>query len=266
MRSFGDPALKPETSTAWNVGFTWEAAGGSDSSTTGIRAASISADYWRFDFKDVLVQENQQAILDADPFDPRVRRLDDGNPDTIDAIGQIFTSFANASSVKTSGLDITARLPLETGAGVFTAVLDGTYVFRYDLVDPQAGAIDGAGRRNFRNFGTSVPRLRAGGTLGWVSNTGTMSGTLSARYISSYRDDEAGQPVDPIVTLDAQLNWTLANGMTDDLKGGQDITLTVGALNVLDKDPPFVATNGNFDSKVHDPRGRRLYARIKLRF
>ncbi len=256
VRSFGDPALKPETSTAWNLGFTWEAASGSDSSTT-----SISADYWHFDFKDVLVQENQQAILDADPFDPRVRRLDDENPDTIDAIGQIFTSFANASSVKTSGLDITARLPVKTGAGVFTAVLDGTYVFRYDLLDPQAGAVDGAGRRNFRNFGTSVPRLRAGGTLGWVSNTGTTSASLSARYISSYQDDEAVQPVDSILTLDAQLNWTLTNGLT----GGPDITLTVGALNIGDEAPPFVATNGNYDSKVHDPRGRRPYARIMLR-
>lgn len=252
VRSFGDPTLKPETSTAFNLGATYETESGFE----------ISFDYWNFDFHDVLTQENQQAIINADPFDPRVRRLDDGNPNTIDAIGQVFTSFVNASSVKTSGLDLVATMPFETDWGRFTLVTDGTYVLTYDLVDPQAGAIDGAGSRNFENFGTSVPEFRLNGTLGWVSNDGMLSGNVVARYVNSYQDDQADQPIDSIVTFDAQFNWTL----TELLDADADIVLTLGALNIFDEDPPFVATNGNFDTKVHDPRGRRLYARLRLNF
>src|SRR5690606_41747778 len=42
--------------------------------------------------------------------------------------------------------------------------------------------------------------------------------------------------------------------------------VSVGAINLFDRDPPHVHTNGGYDSKVHDPRGRVLYARASVRF
>ena len=44
------------------------------------------------------------------------------------------------------------------------------------------------------------------------------------------------------------------------------VMISVGATNLFDEDPPFVATNGGFDSKVHDPRGRLIYVRGTLGF
>ena len=54
----------------------------------------------------------------------------------------------------------------------------------------------------------------------------------------------------------------LSTGITNvNLRG-----LGVGATNLFDKAPPRVATNGGYDSKVHDPRGRLLYARALYSF
>jgi iron complex outermembrane recepter protein len=39
--------------------------------------------------------------------------------------------------------------------------------------------------------------------------------------------------------------------------------LSIGALNVFDTAPPNVLTNAGYDTKVHDPRGRVLYVRLK---
>jgi outer membrane receptor protein involved in Fe transport len=47
---------------------------------------------------------------------------------------------------------------------------------------------------------------------------------------------------------------------------GTSTTFTVGAINLLDADPPFVYTNLGYDGTQHDPRGRMLYGRITQEF
>jgi len=81
------------------------------------------------------------------------------------------------------------------------------------------------------------------------------------RYIDSYTDDQAGNAfrrIDSQVTVDAQYVLELAAPRAP--------TLTFGAINLTDEDPPRVRTNGGYDSKVHDPRGRMYYAKALFRF
>jgi iron complex outermembrane receptor protein len=42
--------------------------------------------------------------------------------------------------------------------------------------------------------------------------------------------------------------------------------VTFGVRNITNERPPVVATNGGFDSKVHDPRGRMFYFGLDLEF
>ena len=134
----------------------------------------------------------------------------------------------------------------------------------YDLQDPQAGAIEGAGRRNFANFGTSTPEWKANAFVAWSTERHGVNAFL--RYIDSYVDDEVdiGQgsaffrPIDSQITLDAQYTLTLAAERAP--------LLTFGVINATDEDPPRVQTSGGYDSKVHDPRGRMVYAKAMFRF
>lgn len=262
VRASGNEELEPEESTAYNLGFSLEP----------VDDLSIEVDYWSFDFTDLIIQENFQAILNANPQDPdRVIRA--GDPLTGPLL-QVNTTYVNASSLETSGLDIVSSYKIDTDIGQFTPSLNATYILAYDLDDPQAGDIDGVGLRNFSNIGVSTPQLRLNLGLNWSSDN--HSANLFARYIDSYEDDQncadgstfspactsGFKEIDSIVTVDFQYNMNLGAMLDTDAS----YILTLGGINITDEEPPQVFTNAGFDSKVHDPRGRQLYARIAIEF
>jgi outer membrane receptor protein involved in Fe transport len=263
VRSSSNPNLIPEESDAYNIGASFEPVDG----------LVLDLDYWSFEFTDVIIQENFQAVINAFPNDPtRVIRSAGGQ------ILQVNVGFVNASEVKTSGLDFSVAYDWDTDVGLFRPFIEGTYVLEYDLQDPQAGSVDGAGNRNFTNFGTSTPELRFNAGIGWVS--GPHTANLFARYISAYDDDQncsddsnpvggscgAGTggfyEVDSFTTVDAQYSLDTAILLDREIAP----VITVGVINAGGEDPPQVFTNGGFDSKVHDPRGRMFYVRFKQTF
>ncbi len=249
VRSSGNEDLVPEESTAFNVGFSFEP----------VDDLSIEVDYWSFDFTNLITQESFQAILNAEPQNPdRVVRV--GDP-LNGPIIRINTTYVNANSLETSGLDLVANYKIDTDMGTFTPNLSATYILAYDLVDPQAGQIDGVGSRNYNNIGTSTPELKANFGLNWTHEN--YSANIFARHIDSYTDDQNDlREIESHLTWDAQLNIDLGGILETDAA----YILTFGGVNLTDQDPPQVYTNGGFDSKVHDPRGRQVYARLAIEF
>jgi iron complex outermembrane receptor protein len=247
VRTFGNENLSPEQSEAFNVGFTW----------TGIENLKLEADLFKFNFSDVIIAENFQSVVNADPNDEtRVVRNAGGS------IVQVNTNFVNASSVVTSGIDFGLSYTLESDLGTFVPFIQGTYVFAYDLDDPQAGSVDGVGNRNFTNFGTSVPQTRFNTGFNWILDSHRLD--IFGRYISGYDDDQnAGTEIDSHFTVDARYSLNIGDYF-DAL--GEGTALNIGVINAFNEDPPQVFTNGGFDSKVHDPRGRLLYAGIDIEF
>jgi len=243
--------LRPEQADVFNLGVSWFATD----------RLEIGLDYWSFDYTDVIIQQNPQALLNAaNAGDPQalsqvVRDAASG------LLLRVDTYYDNASSLETDGLDISLTYELDAGtAGEFLIGAEATFVSSYDAVDPQAGRIDGAGRRNFSNFATSVPELRSTTFVNW--RRGNHSANVYVNHIDSYMDDEGGsaalETIDSHVTVDAQYNFTF--------QGDRGPTISVGTINLFDEDPPRVTTNGGYDSKVHDPRGRLLYARAVFSF
>ena len=238
--------LLPEESEAFNIGASWQPLPG----------LQLDIDYFNFDFSNVIIQTSPQAIVNADPLDPAVIRAPSGT------IIQINNDFVNASSVETSGLDFTAQWDIDLGAaGTLTPSVTGTYVLNYDIVDPQAGAVDGEGVRNFTNFGTSTPQLRLNGGLQWAN--GAHSVNVFVRHIDGYLDDQNGlSQIDSDTRLDVQYALAINEYMNRD-KLAQ---ITIGGRNITGERPPQVFTNGGFDSKVHDPRGALLYFGLDVEF
>ena len=206
----------------------------------------------------MITAENAQAVLDADPFDPeRIVRTDTGT------LVQINTNFVNAGSVETSGVDFSVKYSWDTDFGTFVPFVQGTWVFNYDLEDPQQGNIEGVGNRNFTNFGTSVPQLRFNSGFNWAKDAHRLD--VFGRYIDSYEDDQNDNAtIDSHFTVDARYALSLDEFLQNDLV--KDTALTVGVINAFDNDPPAVATNGGFDSRVHDPRGRLVYVGVDVTF
>ncbi|MDT0594084.1 TonB-dependent receptor plug domain-containing protein [Glaciecola petra] len=247
-RASGNEDLVPEESTAYNMGISLEL----------VEDWSLEVDYWNFDFENLIIQESFQAILNANPQDT-TRVIRAGDP-LNGPLLQVNTTYVNASSLETSGLDIVTSYEIDTDVGAFTPSISATFVTKYDLVDPQAGNIDGAGSRNFNNIGVSSPELRMNVGLNWQHEN--HSANIFFRYIDGYDDDQNDLPIDSHTTIDAQYNMDV--GAMFDTENAY--VLTVGGINLTDENPPQVFTNGGFDSKVHDPRGRQLYVRLAVGF
>ena len=258
VRSQPDPSgqpLRPAESDVANLGLSW-------SITDRIE---FSIDYWLFDYGQVIIQQNAQVILNAAAAgDPGAQAQVIRDPAT-GLLLRVNSHYANASSLETDGFDVSILYETETADGsTFAVGADATLISSYELIDPQAGRIDGLGRRNFANFATSTPELRANAFVAWQRDN--HGANVFLRYVDGYEDDQvrAGQgpesfrPIGSFVTVDAQYSFRFG------LDSGP--TISVGAINLLAEDPPHVATNGGYDSKVHDPRGRLLYAKATFEF
>lgn len=264
-RTMGNSQLAPEDVDVTTLGGTFNIT----------EALSLDLDYWHFDVSNAIIQENSQAVINAFSQDSsRVIRA--GDPLT-GQITRVNLNFINASSIDTDGIDFTARYDIDTSIGSFQPFMAGTYILNYDISDPQAGDIDGAGQRNFNNFGTSTPQLRINTGITWTNGAHTFN--VFGRFIDSYNDDQNcandtsatnGQcpddvplrKINSIITYDLQYHLKLA-----ELLGNEHWpALTIGGINVSGQTPPQVFTNGGFDSKVHDPRGRLYYAKLTFNF
>lgn len=166
----------------------------------------------------------------------------------------VLPDFVNATSVETDGIDVVAKYDFETNFGIISPFLDYTQVFNYDIEDPQAGSVDGAGNRNFTNFGSPTPESRFQTGLTYVGNTWT--GRLAYRYVDSFTDDQNDVEIDSFDTIDVQVGFNFAD----------NFSASIGVTNLTDETPPQVFTNGGFESRTHDPRGRVAYIQLGAEF
>jgi len=229
-------------------------------------------DYWRYDFKDMVVKENYQQLITADfncEDDPascssKIERDANGSVQRVD------TEFINAPSVITDGLDFNViyRTDFDGEAGDFSFAGGGTYVLSYAIqVAKGTPIIEGAGNRNFDNPARSMPQLRMNFPLAW--HLDAHGAGIIVHFISGYDNDESideselrepPAPIDAWVTIDLQYSFRLDEG--DRLA----TTFKVGVLNVLGSDPPALDAGYGYDVFVHDPRGRIIYGRLIQEF
>lgn len=266
--TIGRTDLKPETAITTNLGTVF----------TPTDSLRFTADYWRFDYDDVITKQNAQAIYDGwlaagapasqtlsgDVF---VDTLNDwatnGRPANAanifvenGAFAGAVTEFINAGSMKTDGIDFTARYEIETSMGEFDWSTSATWINSYDITDDLGNKIDAKNKRNFRNFARSNQEWTGNTALTWRNNA--HRGNVRVNYIGDYNDD--GRTTDKIAsqfTVDAQYGFTLEK---------HNLGLTVGVLNLFDNAPSFVNANLGYDTSVHDPRGRVVYARMSKKF
>jgi iron complex outermembrane receptor protein len=270
VRTYGNPALKPQTATAITAGLEWEP----------VPALRFIGDSWHYDYSDYIVKESAQQIVAADAdcnvtpdtCDPRITRDPAGSPTRIDA------RFVNAASVKTHGIDaaLTYRSNFGAQAGMFSFGLSGTYVLSFDIPESQVipslrdekfiscngTSCDVAGLRNGVNFARSIPRLRSTMSVGWM--LGAHMANITGHFISSYRDDADVDPGpgEQYNTIDAFVSLDLQYGFRIDEGDGTSTTFRIGVTNLFDTPPPFVKANFGYDPTIHDPRGRVLYAHL----
>ena len=262
----GNPALKPETATTFNVGLVLSDLGN----------FNMTIDYWNIDFEDVIAVRNAQTKVTIENTLCVLRTPDCRDPDIIrnaiagedpndnlqhsGEISKVIAQFINAPTVKTSGVDLSANLGFDTNsAGGFVLGLDFSYMFEYELggiVAVENGAVttvtfDAVGSRNDSNIATSLPEFRANVYVDWITERNSLK--IVVRHIDEYTDDKTAdqrfnETIDSWTTLDLYYNFTFSNDRT---------TLGFNITNATDEDPPFADQDLNFDARIHSPFGRQ---------
>ncbi len=261
----GNPGLEPEKSRQATVGVVFEPS----------RALSFGVDYWWVGIEDAFGQ-----IDEGEAFSNPTQYPDAWTTLTDIGTGATYVAY-NSSNVNTgkeyySGLDFNIQSRWETPIGRLRSQVLATHMLTSKVQVIEGGEYF----RNIADYSTKLDSVtfRWSGRVIAALDSGAWSHTLTANFKSGYKDIE--RPVDGIdengaftgeealVRLDVDSYYTI------DWQTSFDATewaqITVGALNVLDEDPPMSLTTSNFqigyDARYYDPRGRVLFGRVEFKF
>lgn len=267
----GNPNLSAEKSHSFTAGVVIN-----PTSIHALRNLSLTVDYFNVRVSGAIVSTPLQFILNQcyqggdDSFCNFItRRAAAAGPNNAGSLDQINSGVTNSGGLKTRGIDAVFAYRQDLGRFgraetrvSYTHLIDGYVVPLPGEIDYFAGEI-----------GASRDRFDA--TVGY--SIGDVGLTLNGTYVGvAYLDDQitgfkpgdhpADEPrniyrVSPEFYLDAQLRFQV----------NDHYEVYVGANNLLDNKPPFLADIGGDTGAytltgTYDPLGRRFYAGARLRF
>lgn len=285
----GNPALRPETSTIQNFGFTYE----------GVEDLSISLDYQSVEYIDRIrtlddtdtVYNQFRTFLSttgrsADTYNPAPGSTDraaataylrsivgGSNPvirNTADmSVDTIFRQAQNIASVFIDLADLKVRYSKDIAdLGTFTTTLETSYYFNYEYLDITGEIVDALG---FQNAQTGIvpplPKLKASLRLNWFK--GNHSASLSANYRHSvlfddrvtdrYRDGWAALENR---TIQAETITNAQYAYVFDQYLDSTITVSGGISNLFSVLPQRLPIIGGFETRLSTPWGRQFWVSI----
>jgi outer membrane receptor protein involved in Fe transport len=269
----GNPRLEAEESESRNIGVVWSPKGR-------LEGFTASFDLWRITREGTVFADNQDTVDRSVGRDilgnPKPGGLRPGESVVRGSTGLIVlvnSVFLNAGVILTEGFDAAASYTWNTknwgrlDFGALATYLDSYKVSTVPGVDP-VEAIDMA----IDSGDDAYLRWKGQAFVGWTWKG--LSARVTGNYTHSF-DDLNGDPftgeafrVDSTMIYDVQLGYKFFPSKNrQDTSWFSDIDLTVGANNVFDKDPPFVADGGNnsngYPGFLYNNTGRWVYVRLE---
>ena len=275
--------LGPEESTNWTLGF--------DLTPAALPGLSMSATYFDIDYQDrisspfahlqfdVLMHPNYSIFVTRDPSPELVAALmamptaycvtassEDCTATMLpveQVVALIDQRLTNIAGVRMNGFDVSVGYRLESPVGDWGMQVSGTRTLknREQLIpgDAESDVLN--------NVWQPVDlRLRGGVTF----TRGALSINTFLNYTDAYQDSRASTlammgralGVGSWTTTDLSLQYDL--GFAKKWRSPQRMTLALSAINVFDKDPPFIvsADGLHYDGVNASPRGRFVSAQI----
>lgn len=276
------PTLRPEESTTWTLGF--------DYAPEWAPGLKVGASYFDLEIDDRIVRiqagtlggilaelfaTGDTAYIDSLELNPGVTRVEQmfADPRYLGQLGTgpvqsaadvamiINATQINLASLRMSGVDFHLDYAWETAsAGSFDVFARGTWLDSYEIQSaPGADYIDQLGK--YSAAGNPVP-LRSQQGLRW--SIGDVRTTLTMNYVDDYACDQgcyvpnaSGLPVlaDRPVRIGSWTTFDLAVDYDLSGFGGflDQSRLNFTALNVTDRDPPFIDGGTAANDALADP-------------
>lgn len=246
----GNKDLKAEESESWNLGVVWQVNDNLD----------LTYDVWG------LTQENK---IDKEPYND-VFKAECGNQNstlclrrtplpgqTLGFLDRINTILINFSEQKAEGVDLSANYKLATdNLGTIRFAADFTYLLNFEK-----NGIDYTGEFKY-------PQYRWVLSADWaVSEHWGLANSVS--YIGEFEDYATEDKIETTTSRTVAAYYSLDSQLYYNVNAA--LKVSVGANNLLDKEPPFALGDGNSDlygyvSSMYNPRGRYIYAKLNYKF
>jgi len=251
--SGGNPNLKPEKSRQATLGVVFSP----------FESLQASLDYWQIKLKDRIHNLTvTQELANYSVFSSNFIRDDSGN------IVLIQAGWINAGSSMTKGLDFTVTHTAKLFDNPLTTTLTGT-----KMISDKEQLIDGTPMVQYvGNWTNTTLYLPWKVSLSSTYKMPDVSATLSANYSSGYNDEDHSTYTSQTAFQKRKIASYTTLNLVSNYTGFKNTTLSVGVLNLLDRDPPFTWHNvdnvagAGWDPRVADPRGRTLQVSAKYTF
>ena len=260
----GNPNLKPATSTNSNLGLFWNL---NDN-------ISLSADFWKINYKDRLELEDAQTKIIDNPDNPDIQRNELGD------ITAVSTTFFNEEKTKVKGLDINFNYK-KTLSNQTTLDLGINATHLFDYLTPEheeAGdhedeheshMVNRVGRFNYNAHTHSLPRLRLNAFFGLTQNGIRYS--VNTRYLDGYTNLRP-LPAAAVSSgyeneVDSFLVFDIGASKIFQIENGE-LKLGLHLMNAFDESAPLLydSPDFSFDTRLHDPRGRLINLSLDYEF
>ena len=260
----GNPNLKPATSTNSNLGLFWNL---NDN-------ISLSADFWKINYKDRLELEDAQTKIIENPENPDIQRNELGD------ITAVSTTFFNEEKTKVKGLDINFNYK-KTLSNQTTLDLGINATHLFDYLTPEheeAGdhedeheshMVNRVGRFNYNAHTHSLPRLRLNAFFGLTQNGIRYS--INTRYLDGYTNLRP-LPAAAVSSgyeneVDSFLVFDIGASKIFQIENGE-LKLGLHLMNAFDESAPLLydSPDFSFDTRLHDPRGRLINLSLDYEF
>ena len=247
----GNPNLKPETGTYYNVGLVI--------TPSRLRGLALSVDNWWLYQKELIFQPDPLNVLNG---------LSPGTVDYNTSPASIIAPYQNANGRKVNGTDFNAMYTTgSTRYGVFNFSVYGTYLYNY-LFNASVGTgyTQYAGNTDNNVIYGGLPKLRGGLQINWQG--GAWQANYTIRYWGAYENSQeiVDQSVDRYVTNNIQLGWSAS-----DHSSWWVPSVAIGVKDLFQAHVPFFyfpsygIFNTGYDRTIVDPTGRFIYLRVNWR-
>ncbi|MFT6901255.1 MAG: iron complex outermembrane receptor protein [Colwellia sp.] len=243
----GNADLGPEESKSYNLGLIYELADNMD----------FSVDYYDYDIENVITKDTQFKFSKLGNDPSVVERLPSSVAGDPGEVVRIFDQYENIGNITTSGLDVEANYGLETDMGDFRFTYALNYVLSYEDARPNA---DGSMRIDTQEGDFEQPEVRWSFNTAWVQ--GDWNANMAVNYVGEFKQDasvatEGMSDIDSLTTVDTTVNYI----------GIKDTTLSIGATNLFNEEPPFSYHDFmGFVSGTHNSQGRFVYVKASYKF
>jgi iron complex outermembrane receptor protein len=270
----GNPNVGPEESTSTTVGFVY--------TPEFVENLTVAIDYYKVEIDGAIGVPNISAVIQSCYDSPNFSSASCaliGGPGAVDRPGLQGSKFrdfqgyvvgvtgapSNIATFETAGYDFDASWYKDLGTGRLNVRLDGTYLTEYSYQSQEgADVLDLAGKYgidpNFGGRAVAFSKLRTNLTLGYGTDDWNVS------WIGRFQSNVENMQAAP----NKVSNETGAY-VYHDVQGSyfyDNLTFTLGARNVFDKQPPYVSNNNDMNTlnSSYDTAGAYFYGRVSAKF